>query len=132
MTPGSRTSVGYERGAMESVERGVDDRADPIPRFLATIENGLIQVEGTVSAFVAGDGFALVGQLKFLLPDDTITSDDAQRQVREVQYSDNLFKRLRNAPTLLSVGVDEFTHSQARLLDHDPLQYLARPGRKTH
>lgn len=85
------------------------------------------ELRGALATVVQGVTYAHAGQLRLMLPDGTLTSDDLEWHKREVLYSGTLDALLKNLPTLLQAQLSQMFRSHDRILDHDPLNgYLAR------
>lgn len=75
--------------------------------------------------------FAHVGQLKLLLKDGTVSSDDKLWQEREVGFGTDISKLLASLPNQLGVVLRTIIHADRRILDHDPLNgYLPKLERQ--
>jgi triacylglycerol lipase len=75
--------------------------------------------------------FAHVGQLKLLLKDGTVSSDDKLWQERELGFGNEIDNLLGSLPNQLGIALQKIIRADRRILDHDPLNgYLAKLERQ--
>jgi hypothetical protein len=108
----------------------------------SSAQSSPIGIVGRVINFFSGAGqasgaltqeqkFAHVGQLKLLLKDGTLTSDDELWQERELGFGTEISKLLGSLPNQLGTALLKIIRADRRILDHDPLNgYLPKLERQ--
>jgi hypothetical protein len=85
----------------------------------------------TSGALTQEQKFTHVGQLKLLLKDGAVSSDDKLWQEREIGFGTEIDKLLGNAPNQIGIALQKIIRADRRILDHDPLNgYLPKLERQ--